>query len=136
MNLKKRCIGLFFIIIFIGGIVSCSFKINEINELMLVTDISKDIFYSDIVRQGYMGGSLIYNESNKALGQLSDGVSVAIRLSKAKRHDVSNVESVFQEEDGSAIYGLLVIDKINSDSISLKSTLYDIMGNIYNKPQI
>ena len=74
-----------------------------------------------------MGGSLIYNEADESLGQLSNGVAVAIRLSNAQRYDISDTEAVFQEQPGSAVYGLLIIQDINLDRILL---LFAPSGNI------
>ncbi len=131
MNLKKICAMALGMAVALGGITSCSFQSNNIESGMAIRDVSASTTYLDIVTKGYMGGSLIYNESDEALGQLADGVSVAIRLSKAERRNVSDTEAVFQEQNGSAVYGLLMIDEINAESISLRTELYDITGNVY-----
>ncbi len=131
MNFKKQCKNSFYILSIMIGLISCSFNSNKITNVMPINDISSDTKYLDIISKGYMGGSLIYNEEDNSLGQLANGVSVAIRLSKSQRYDTSETESVFKEEDGSVIYGLLVIDKIDSEKISFKSELYDITGNAY-----
>ena len=131
MSLSKQCKNLFYVLFIMIGLSSCSFHSNKISNVMLINDISADTKYLDIISKGYMGGALIYNETDNSLGQLANGVSVAIRLSRSQRYDTSETESVFKEEDGSVIYGLLVIDKIDSEKISFKSELYDIMGNVY-----
>lgn len=131
MSLSKQCKNLFYVLFIMIGLSSCSFHSNKISNVMLINDISADTKYLDIISKGYMGGALIYNETDNSLGQLANGVSVAIRLSKSQRYDTSETESVFKEEDGSVIYGLLVIDKIDSEKISFKSELYDITGNAY-----
>jgi len=128
---KKQIVILLCIMASILGCISCSFQSNKITNPMLINDISADTTYADIVTLGYMGGSLIYNESDRTLGHLVDGVSVAVRLSNAQRYDVSDSESVFQEKEDSVIYGLLVVNKISVDEIALKSILYDITGNIF-----
>ena len=131
MNFKKQCKNSFYILSIMIGLISCSFNSNKITNVMPINDISSDTKYLDIISKGYMGGSLIYNEEDNSLGQLANGVSVAIRLSKSQRYDTSETESIFKEEDGSVMYGLLVIDKIDSEKISFKSELYDITGNAY-----
>lgn len=131
MNLKKQCKNSFCILSIMIGLISCSFNSNKITNVMPINDISSETKYLDIISKGYMGGSLIYNEEDNSLGQLANGVSVAIRLSKSQRYDTSETEAVFKEEDGSVMYGLLVIDKIDSEKISFKSEFYDITGNTY-----
>lgn len=136
MSLKKKIIGVFCAVIAVLGTVSCSFQNNSINGAMVINDISVNTEYVDIINQGYMGGALIYNEKDISLGQLAENVTVAIRLSKAQRYDINDTESVFQEQEGSAVYGILMIDKIDSSKISLRTELYDNKGNIYSEKVI
>lgn len=136
MKLQRKIINLFIMVVTIIEIVSCSFLNNKINSVMLINDISTEMNYVTVISQGYMGGSLIYNESNENLGHLANGVSVAIRLSKIQRFDINDNESVFQEQSGSAIYGLLTINEIKHDKISLETELYDSNGNIYLKKSV
>ena len=131
MKFQRKCVDLIGMALFAISFVSCSFQVNKIEGTMKIHDVSRSTSYIDVVSKGFMGGSLIYNETDEALGQLSNGVAVAIRLSNAQRHDISDTEAVFQEQPGSAVYGLLIIEDINLDSVILKSELYDIEGNIY-----
>ncbi len=89
---------------------SCSF-FQHAQIKTEITDISKDTGFSEIVTQGYMGGSLVYNDKNVSLGQLAEGVCAGIRLSKAESKEVGNGQTVFKEIDNSAQYGLLQIEK-------------------------
>lgn len=130
MKLLRKCVSLIGMALFAISFASCSFQLNKIEGSMNINDVSRSTSYIDIVSKGYMGGSLIYNEADESLGQLSNGVAVAIRLSNAQRYDISDSEAVFQEQPGSAVYGLLIIQDINLDRISLKSELYDIEGNV------
>ena len=118
MVFKKVLVGLFCMAIIMMCVVSCSFQSNTIRDSLRINDISADTKYLDIISKGYMGGALIYNETDQSLGQLANGVSVAVRLSKAQRYDTSDTASVFQEQKDSAVYGLLIIDEIDSDKIS------------------
>ena len=136
MRRKKEFLLLLGVVITIISFASCSFRSNNIDNSMVINDISENTTYSKIISQGYMGGSLLYNESNTSLGQLCEGVSVAVRLSKAQRYDISDTQSVFREEENSEIYGLLFIESIDKNKISLKTNLYDKKGNIYLKKSI
>lgn len=78
MNLKKQCKNSFCILSIMIGLISCSFNSNKITNVMPINDISSETKYLDIISKGYMGGSLIYNEEDNSLGQLANGVSVAI----------------------------------------------------------
>ena len=98
-----------------------------------ITDISKDTGFSEIVTQGYMGGSLIYNDKNVSLGQLAEGVCAGIRLSKAESKEVGNGQTVFKELEDSAQYGLLQIEEIDNKKISFGIKIYDSDGTSYTE---
>lgn len=111
---------------------SCSF-FQHAQIKTEITDISKDTGFSEIVTQGYMGGSLIYNDKNVSLGQLAEGVCAGIRLSKAESKEVGNGQTVFKEIDNSAQYGLLQIEEIDNKKISFGIKIYDSDGTSYTE---
>ncbi|CAM4298583.1 hypothetical protein [Treponema peruense] len=136
--MKKNCNLIFLGLL--GCIVvfttSCSFQSNLYKNELNITDISENTTYSEIISQGFMGGSLIYNSSDNALGQLKEGVTVAIRLSNADRREVDDSEAVFKECNDSAVYGLIIIDKINTKSISFESKLFNFDGSILFQKEV
>ena len=111
---------------------SCSF-FQHAQIKTEITDISKDTGFSEIVTQGYMGGSLVYNDKNVSLGQLAEGVCAGIRLSKAESKEVGNGQTVFKEIDNSAQYGLLQIEEIDNKKISFGIKLYNLDGTAYTE---
>ena len=130
MKSKKTVCSMFLALAMIL-MTSCSFLSKQFSYNLEIKDISSELDYNSIATKGYMGGSLIYNEGNIAIGQLADNVSIAIRLSKAEVKTIDN-QMVFNEIADSIVYGLLVIDSINEKHVDFTIKTYTEYGLAYN----
>lgn len=108
-------------------IVSCSFPFQNEMDAQL-TDISDELTFQKISHQGFMGGSVLYNPDKPSAGQLSKGVTVAIRLGYVDRQDVGNDDVVFSDRPDEAQFGILNITDINQNFVSFLVKLYDSKG--------
>jgi hypothetical protein len=73
-------------ILFIALFVFCAFPFQGAGKVEL-SDISKQLNYHEISRQGFMGRSVLYNPGQPSSGQLVEGVHVAVRLGQVDRYD-------------------------------------------------
>lgn len=133
---KKKCdfakkitsvviIGIVSIVVF----VSCSFPLQSgMGSNAQITDINERLTFSEISRQGFMGGSVLYNPDKPATGQLAKGVSVAIRLGYILRNDVTAEQAVFSDILEEAQFGKLYVTDIGKDVISFTVQLFNFKG--------
>ena len=115
--------------------INCSFQNDSFSKQMQIKDISENTDYANIITQGFMGGAVIYNESNISLGQLDKGVVVAVRLCKAESKIVDGEKEVFRQINETAEYGILKIDDIDKESISFSFKLYNQKGMCFANSQ-
>jgi hypothetical protein len=66
-------------ILLIALFASCAFPFQSTENVEL-SDISGQLSYREISRQGFMGGSVLYNPDQPSSGQLVEGAHVAVRL--------------------------------------------------------
>ena len=126
--LKKMFVFYSFFMLVCFAFINCSFQNDSFSKQMLIKDISENTDYANIITQGFMGGAVIYNESNVSLGQLDKGVVVAVRLCKAESKMVDGGKEVFWQINETAEYGLLKIDDIDREFISFSFKLYNQKG--------
>lgn len=124
---KKSLLIIFglFIIIFLMG---CAFPFQVGSEAQ-ISDISNELTFQKISRNAFMGGSILYNPDNPASGQLSKGVTVAIRLGYVNKEVNSNDECIYTDMEDSARYGYITISQIDKTEVSFTYTYYDQNGN-------
>jgi hypothetical protein len=65
----------------IVGMASCAFPFQSPQEAAL-QDISGKLGFNEISRQGFMGGSVLYNPDEPSSGQLATGAHVVVRLGR------------------------------------------------------
>lgn len=95
-----------------------------------LSDISNELSYSNISRQAYMGGSVLYNPTNASSGHLAKGVVVAVRLGYTKQTIVDSEQATFEDIEDNAQYGYLEINSIDETSISFTYKSLDKDGRI------
>lgn len=83
-----------------------------------LSDISNELSYSNLSRQAYMGGSVIYNPTNVCSGHLAKGVVVGVRLGYTKQTLIDSEQAIFEDIEDKAEYGYLKINSINEESVS------------------
>ena len=116
-------------------LLGCSFQNDSFRKSSAVKNIVDNVDYNMLVTQGYMGGSLIYNEKNLNLGQLDNNISVAIRLCKLISKDVGDGRFVYKEQDNSYSYGLLYIKNIDNNSLIFSVKSYSTQGSEYTEKE-
>ena len=111
-------------------LIGCSFPFQLIEgNSSEITDINGSLDFYEISRQGFMGGSILYNPEKSATGQLAKGVSVAIRLGYVECEFINSEQSVYTDIPEKAQFGTLYITDINKNSISFQVKLFDAKGN-------
>jgi hypothetical protein len=115
-------------ILLIALFASCAFPFQGAENIVL-SDISKQLDFSSISRQGFMGGSILYNPDQPSSGQLVEGAHVAVRLGMVDRYDVDGEQSVFTDKPDTARYGYITVNNVDKDSISFTYTHYSSDGN-------
>jgi hypothetical protein len=70
-------------------LASCAFPFQSPEEASL-QDISGELVYMEISRQGFMGGSILYNPDNPASGHLAEKAVVAVRLGYLEAEPAGN----------------------------------------------
>jgi hypothetical protein len=108
--------------------ISCAFPFQSAKNIKL-SDISKQLGYHEISRQGFMGGSVFYNPDQPSSGQLVEGAHVAVRLGRVDRHVIDGEQSVFTDKPDEALYGYITVNAVNKDSIGFTYTYYLSDGN-------
>lgn len=131
--MKKR--RLFCLTVIAGAIVaaisiSCAFPSQVVVEGASVTDISAGLDFMTVSRQGFMGGSILYNPKAPSTGQLAKGVSVAVRLGYVSREEVGEGQVVFSNIQEKSQYGSLVVTEISEQAIGFTVKFYDADGNL------
>lgn len=123
--MKVKVLGIFSVLI-IMAMVGCN--INDPNNYQEPSKVAADYNIDSKALTGvpYIGGSLIYSESNPSISHLSPGMKIPVRL--------GTVEEAIDEETGEAIlvdveeqtkYGYIKVADISTDSINLDYTYYD-----------
>jgi hypothetical protein len=108
-------------------LASCAFPFQEAESVKL-SDISGRLSYHNISRQGFMGGSVLYNPDQPSSGQLVEGAHVAVRLGYVTAETASGGQIIFNDDAGRAQFGLLTITGIDETQIAFKTTRYDAQG--------
>jgi hypothetical protein len=114
-------------ILFITLVVSCAFPFQSA-EVAGLSDISERLAFSGISRQGFMGGSVLYNPDQPSSGQLVEGAHVAVRLGYVTAKTVDAGQIVFNDDAERAEFGVLTITGIDKTQIAFKTTRYDAHG--------
>ena len=94
-----------------------------------ISDISNELSYSNISRQAYMGGSVLYNPDDLTASQLTNNVVVAVRLGKTKCDETPNGE-IFSDDSEHERYGYIKISAINNEYVSFEYLQYDKGGSV------
>jgi hypothetical protein len=108
--------------------VSCAFPFQSAENVVL-SDISGSLGFYAISRQGFMGGSVLYNPDQPSSGQFVEGAHVAVRLGRVDRHDIDGEQSVFTDKPDEAQYGYITVDNVDKNTISFTYTHYSSDGN-------
>jgi hypothetical protein len=105
---------------------SCAFPFQNA-EVAGLSDISGRLGFYDISRQGFMGGSVLYNPDQPSSGQLVEGAIVAVRLGRVtvEYHDDIPIFSDIGEE---ARYGYITINSIDKEHSAFTYTEYSADG--------
>ncbi|AEJ19056.1 hypothetical protein [Gracilinema caldarium] len=75
-----------------------------------------------------MGGSVVYNPEAPEAGHLYAGTTLAIRLGKILSKTTGDGSLVSEDKPAEAEYGVLTINSISEQALSLSVTLYDAKG--------
>jgi len=129
-NLKKiifktMCLGL--LVLILPLIFSCAFPFSE-GENVKLSDISGQLRYNNISRQGFMGGSVFYNPAQPSSGQVVSGAHLAVRFGKVERRDVGAEQSVFTDKADEARYGYVTVNYVDKDRIEFTYVQYSFDG--------
>jgi hypothetical protein len=126
MGMKKRAL-IFLVVSAVVLIGACNSPFGSEGNAA-VTDISGNLDFMQISRQGFMGGSVLYNPSQTGTGQLANNVSVAVRLGYAAAETVETGQLVYSDIQEKAQYGLLVVTNIDAQAIAFTVNLYNADG--------
>jgi hypothetical protein len=111
----------------IVGMASCAFPSQSPQEVAL-QDISGKLGFNEISRQGFMGGSVLYNPDEPSSGQLATGVHVAVRLGKVEQDATNPSYSLFTDKTELARYGYLTVNSVDKNVITFGYTQYAADG--------
>jgi hypothetical protein len=111
----------------IVGMASCSFPFQSPQEAAL-QDISGKLGFSEISRQGFMGGSVLYNPDEPSSGQLAPGAHVAVRLGSVERDATNPSYSLFTDKTELARYGYITVSSVDKNQIAFGYTQYAADG--------
>ncbi|MDR1252157.1 MAG: hypothetical protein LBK62_08305 [Treponema sp.] len=114
-------------ILLITLFASCAFPFQSA-EVAGLSDISGRLAFYDISRQGFMGGSVLYNPDQPSSGQLVEGAHVAVRLGYVAAETVGAGQTVFNDDAAKAQFGLLTVTGIDETKIVFKVNRYDVSG--------
>lgn len=128
LTTMRKTIALFVTVLFF--LIGCSFPFQSTDGGEAnITDISSNLGFLQVSRQGFMGGSVLYNPKKPSTGQLAKGVTLAIRLGYVDRNVINSEQSVFTDIPEKAQFGFLYVSDISENSISFHVQLYDSKGN-------
>lgn len=65
----------------------------------------------------YIGGSLLYDETDLTTSSLFETLTIYIRSSTIDKTEIEGNKFIYKDNSSSAIYGYIVINKINKDAI-------------------
>jgi hypothetical protein len=111
----------------IVGIASCAFPFQSSQDAGL-QDISGQLGFNEISRQGFMGGSVLYNPDEPSSGQLTVGAHVAVRLGRVEQDAINSDYSLFTDKTDMARYGYLTVSSIDKNLIAFGYTEYAADG--------
>jgi hypothetical protein len=106
---------------------ACGFQFEE-TERAKITDISASLDFMKLSRQGFMGGSVLYNPSQLSSGQLAKGAALAVRLGQVSREQTAEGYVIFNNVQERAQYGSLVVIEIDETGMVFTKKLYNAEG--------
>jgi hypothetical protein len=116
-------------ILLVALFVSCAFPFQNPQEVAL-TDISEQLTYTSISRQGFMGGSVLYNPDQPSSGQLAKGVRIAVRLGTVAVEYQGDIP-VFSDIRDESQYGYITINSIDKEHVGFGYNEYSIDGRVF-----
>jgi hypothetical protein len=128
MTFLKRLQFVLLVAAITAAIFSCAFPFQSMENIEL-SDISGRLSYYEISRQGFMGGSVLYNPDQPSSGQLVEGAHVAVRLGRVDRYDIDGEQSAFTDKADETRYGYITVNALNNEFISFTYTGYSFDGN-------
>lgn len=131
-NLKKiisitMCLSLW--VLMLTLIFSCAFPFHE-GENSTLSDISGQLGYNNISRQGFMGGSVFYNPTQPSSGQVVNGAHLAVRLGKVEHRYIDREQSVFTDKVNEARYGYITVNYVDKNRIDFTYVQYSFDGKL------
>lgn len=115
------------VLIFLFCTIGCSFSLLN-NSNTQIRDIRNTLSFSKIIRQSFMGGSVLYNPVAPSSGQLSEGATVAVRLGYFDKQEKNIDEIVYVDIEDKAQYGYITINSINTKEINFTFSCFKADG--------
>lgn len=128
--MKKNIIMVLSVLIFMVTMIGCQAPVSYPNDSEPdKAPVNKEL--SDLTNVPYIGGSLIYNQSNSAASHLANGMIIPIRLGEVEpEYDEELGQTILSDVPENARYGYLYITSINNETINGYYKLYALDGSV------